>query len=290
MLAALFARGALGLGELLDAAFRLLRLRFGAFVVLAGIFAVISAGFDYIGTMTGIGSIMSLMGAAVGIWQTATVLIFIFALLQGNHLSSSAALQAGRSKFWRMLGLNLLIGIIMGLAMLPGAFLLFAGTAFGPIGMAIGFVLMLIPVVYLGTRWCVAGQSLIGEEAGITEAMTRSWDLTRGHVWRCLGYYLLVGALSLLFLYLPLFLAGSLLGIVAPDLSGVVRALIYAVTVIVSAIWVPFSLIAFTLLYYDLRVRNEGLDLELQVAQFEEETSQIDEVGYNRDESQRDLG
>lgn len=274
MLSALFARGPLGLGELLDASFRLLRMRFGAFVVIAGIFAVITTGLEYIGAQTGTDSILNLLGGLLSIWQTAAVLCFIFALVGGAGLSIGASLSAGLRKFWRMFGVSFLQGLAIGLSVLPGAFVLGAGAFAGPVAIVVGFAIMLIPAVYLGARWCVAAQVLIAEQCSSSEALGRSWNLTRGHIWRCIGYYVLVGALSLLFLWLPLVLTGGLLGMVPFQWGGPVEALIYALALLLSAIWVPFSLIAFTLLYYDLRVRNEGLDLELQVAQIEEEAAQ----------------
>lgn len=274
ILAALFGRGALGLGELLDASFRLLRSRFGAFVLLSGLFACITVGLEYVGVLTGTDAILNIIGRLVGLWQTTSVLSFVFAVIGGSALSVGASMGAGARTFGRMFGMNLLQGLAAGLAAIPGGllFLLAAGST-SPILLVLAVVAVVLPAIYLATRWSVAGQALIGERCGISEALGRSWDLTAGYLWRSLGYVSLVGVLSLLFLWLPLVLAGVLLGIAPAQWATSVQTLIYAIALVLTTLWVPFSLIAFTLFYYDLRVRNEGFDLELQVAQLEQTTA-----------------
>ena len=49
-------------------------------------------------------------------------------------------------------------------------------------------------------------------------------------------------------------------------LSGLVAGLSYFVNIL----WYPILVLALTLLYFDLRVRNESLDLDVRIRQLEQ--------------------
>jgi hypothetical protein len=51
-------------------------------------------------------------------------------------------------------------------------------------------------------------------------------------------------------------------------LSGLLAGLSYFVNIL----WYPIMVLAITLIYFDLRVRNESLDLDLRVRRLEEST------------------
>jgi hypothetical protein len=87
--------------------------------------------------------------------------------------------------------------------------------------------------------------------------------LVNGSWWRVFGILLLIGILVSIFAsiisYPLLFLSLWLFGHVAGQIvSGILNFCIYALIT-------PVSLIAYTLLYYDLRIRKENLDLETMV-------------------------
>lgn len=280
MLASLFANGPLRLGDLLDASFRILRLRFGTFVLLAGLFAVFAAAIEYVGVVTGTGSILNILVRVLSIWQGATLLCFIFALLGDAPLTAGASLGAGTHNFWRMFGVSFLQGLGMVGAAIPGSLVLVvimagftpgsaSSAVLGIVGLLAASLLVAVPVFYLATRWCVSTQALIGEGCGVGEALSRSWSLTSGRFWRCFGYVLLVGLLSMVFLWLPIMVGGGFIAAAPSIWADWVTAGTFALSALLGALWVPFSLTAFSLLYYDLRVRGESLDLELRTAQLE---------------------
>jgi hypothetical protein len=107
----------------------------------------------------------------------------------------------------------------------------------------------------------VVPQVAVLEDLGApTDAVGRSWRLTRGYKWRAFG--LLV--VSLILLYAPIFALAIIGGITNPEmiLTGETPAFI---TVVGQVIWLlvyPILNCVFTLYYYDLRVRKEGFDLE----------------------------
>ncbi len=105
--------------------------------------------------------------------------------------------------------------------------------------------------------------------------MARSWRLTDGAYWRTLGVLLLVGVIlnvAAQVVVQPVSLVGSLLAVVI-DPTGTGAAL--TITIITTVVTLVLSLLigAITavvqaalvaVIYIDLRMRKEGLDLELE--------------------------
>jgi hypothetical protein len=120
-----------------------------------------------------------------------------------------------------------------------------------------------IPIVlWVLIRWAVAMPALFGEGVGPVKAVGRSWSLTRDNWWRTLGILLLV---SIMVSLIQAALGALFTGIAAviPGLSDDIRAgLVTTVSTLISALVGALSPIAITLLYLDLRVRKEGLDLD----------------------------
>lgn len=120
-----------------------------------------------------------------------------------------------------------------------------------------------IPIVlWVLIRWAVDMPALFAEGVGPVKAIGRSWNLTRDHWWRTLGILLLV---SIMVSLIQAALGALFTGIAAviPGLSDDIRAgLVTTVSTLISALVGALSPIAITLLYLDLRVRKEGLDLD----------------------------
>jgi hypothetical protein len=120
-----------------------------------------------------------------------------------------------------------------------------------------------IPIVlWVLIRWAVAMPALFAEGVGPVKAVGRSWSLTRDNWWRTLGILLLV---SIMVSLIQAALGALFTGIAAviPGLSDDIQAgLVTTVSTLISALVGALSPIAITLLYLDLRVRKEGLDLD----------------------------
>ena len=120
-----------------------------------------------------------------------------------------------------------------------------------------------IPVViWVLIRWSVAIPSLFAEGIGPVNALGRSWNLVRDNWWRTLGILIIV---SIMVSLIQTALAALFGGITAvlPGLSDDIRAgLLTTVSTLVDALVGAIQPIAITMLYLDLRVRKEGLDLD----------------------------
>ena len=126
-----------------------------------------------------------------------------------------------------------------------------------------GSSLFIIPGIFLSVKWSVAFPAVVSERAGPFSAISRSWELTRGHWWRTFGTLLVVGLLS----FVIYFAIGGVLGACDRDDSDMsevaVAALTVTLNIVLFAIMYPLWAAVITVLYYDLRVRNEGFDLQL---------------------------
>ena len=126
----------------------------------------------------------------------------------------------------------------------------------------IGLLFCLLPGILLYTMWSVTPVVVVAEQKGPLAALGRSWELVKGRLWPVLG--------ALVLAYLLYFVASQLLGLAASTFaladaaSGTVSFLPNVVaTAVVSVLAAPFLAAVVTIIYFDLRVRKEGYDLEL---------------------------
>jgi len=110
--------------------------------------------------------------------------------------------------------------------------------------MGIALVAIVYPaVVYLSVMWAFAIYTALLEGCGPTSALSRSMALVKGSWWRVLGITIL--------LTLIVFAINFVIGFV-PILGALVAAILSP----------PITAIGITLLYFDLRVRKEGYNLD----------------------------
>jgi hypothetical protein len=129
-----------------------------------------------------------------------------------------------------------------------------------------GLILLVVPGLILATGLAVSACAVVVEELTPMDAMNRSWNLTKGHR----GKVFLTLLVAFALLYIVTFAATMLAGVVA-TLSGAdtLTALLIgaAISAIFSILIYPYTYAAVTVLYYDLRVRKEGFDLEVLESQ-----------------------
>lgn len=116
------------------------------------------------------------------------------------------------------------------------------------LGVAVGFVLLIVPGIYLMTIWAVAAPSLVIERRGVFAAIGRSRELVKRHGWQVLGVIAVVVVLALL--------TGIAVGALASGLgNGGVAVVQWAANVIVS----PFTALVSAVMYFSLlRLHGEA--------------------------------
>lgn len=134
--------------------------------------------------------------------------------------------------------------------------------------MWLGFLALIIGALYVITIYAFVSQVVVLENAGPATALGRSRELCRGGRWTTFGLILLVGVITtvlsrgigrLLEELLNLFPSGSI-----TERAAQVFALQQVTSSAISILLAPILGIATTLLYYDFRVRREGLDIIAQ--------------------------
>lgn len=125
-----------------------------------------------------------------------------------------------------------------------GAYLLVALITTGLFVTVVGIPL----AIYFGVRWSFVLPVTLLEELGPRAALSRSSELVKENWWRVWGILLLVGLIA------------SGLGLVL----GLVTFFAFMIGAIAA---LPISTVASTLLYFDLRVRKEGYNLETLAAE-----------------------
>ena len=115
------------------------------------------------------------------------------------------------------------------------------------LAVAIGFVLFIIPGLIFLAFLSVSIPALIVEDRRGTDAMSRSWNLVKGHFWHALG--------TVVVAYVIVWFVGLILGLIGGD-NWFLGWIFDSIAQIITA---PFAALVTVLLYVDLRVRNEGL-------------------------------
>jgi len=123
------------------------------------------------------------------------------------------------------------------------------------------FLACLVPGVYLYVAWSVASPVLLLEDVRGWAALKRSRQLVKGRFWPTVAVLVLIAVLSGIVqaVFLGIFAA-----LVSVSGNEVAQAIAEAVgQTASSALTTPLSAAVLTVLYFDLRVRKEGFDLEL---------------------------
>jgi hypothetical protein len=122
-----------------------------------------------------------------------------------------------------------------------------------------GFILLFIPGIIILVRLSAATVVVVVEDLRGRKALGRSWRLVKGHSWRVF-FTLLLAVLIAVVISIILAIPFAF-GALKPGLSGgILRFLGASLSGIITR---PFLALVTTLLYFDLRIRKEGLDLAI---------------------------
>lgn len=146
---------------------------------------------------------------------------------------------------------------------------LIAATILLSLGSGIGLIFCLIPGVFLFTMWTVTPAALVTEQRGPFSSLGRSFRLVRGRFWPVLGAVVLAYLLYVVVSQIIGTVTGAVtfFGAANSDQFSFLPAVIG--NVLVSIVSAPFLAAMVTIIYFDLRVRKEGYDLELMARDLE---------------------
>ena len=251
----------LSTGELLDKTFTLYRLNFPLFFGIAvlpqiGLFILVTLfqGFSFatrqtqnlasvatLAIVTFVAALTYLVGAlvATGITQAATTFA-VSSLYLGEPASVKGAYARVKGMIWLSVRVVFSLGFLI----------------------MLGLLLFIIPGIIVLRRYSLAVPAAVLERIKTSEALKRSRHLSEGSG----GRVLLVYVLMLVLVYAVAIGAGWALTLVfkaqALQTSFGAQVAHRFVSSLVSAVVAPVMTIAFSLLYYDQRVRKEAFDIE----------------------------
>ena len=277
----------LRLGELLDQAIRLYRRNFITFI---GIIALVYVPLMILQTVATALMTSSINGMAVartpeevftnyaywgGMLSTLVLTFIQFILVQGlatgaltravadNYLGRPTgifdAYRGIRDSWVSLLGALLVIILLFIALVVWWIFVPCVGwfTGLGMMVFLMGAVSPLMPPV------------VVLEKQSALDAIRRAWNLARRRFWPVLGMIFVLYLFSLLIVNGPAAIVNAILTQVVTSFGDMTTALVISTIVqsLVSLVFVllyyPLQMTAFTLIYFDLRVRTEGFDIAL---------------------------
>jgi hypothetical protein len=255
----------LEVGDLLDETFRMYRRHFvlfaGISVLLsipsAALFGLALGSFTSVlqqtnGTLSDTSFLAPLLAAfAAGLAVNLLVLPFTMGAVMYAACESAMGRPVTAS--------GVFLGVLRRYFPLLGYWMLFLVTFY------VALVLCVIPVIlwtWIFVLWIVATPAMFVENIGLGAAMGRSWRLVEGRWWRTF----LILFLMVILWYVAQFALGAFLQLgqlllqlfISPFIAAAIAG---ASGQIVGALVNPILQIAIVLIYFDLRVRKEGLDL-----------------------------
>jgi len=284
----------LGVGDVLDRVFAIYRARaIGLFVLglilfvaLVVAWIVLSVVFAFVGRSTFVRlsqqptsdpvallanpAFLELMGGLFVFFIVGWLItLLVGAIFTGAVIDAAAAAHLGQE---RSLSQSFVTGFQSSLRIFfAGVLVTLAVTLIGVVFnvasafVSNGIVLFLIfcvyffVQVYVQASWFVSPVIATIERHGPISSLRRSWQLSSGFRWRIVGLVLLLVVLFLVLFVLVVFLIGLIAA--ANQSVAVIAGFIAAFAAV--PIWMPLFFGTMTVLYYDLRVRKEGLDLQL---------------------------
>ncbi len=222
--------------------------------------------------------------AASAILQGVIVLDVMRASL-GEKPRLRQLLGMARGRIWAIIGWTVLItlGLVIGIGLLA-LIVIGLGFAIGGLGGVLAGVLLgvilglgcIVLFAWLNTKLSLVPSVLMAERTSVRDSMKRSWTLTDRAFWKTFGIELLVAVMigvATQVITTPVSFVSSLLtGLANPNGQSqttaltaaiVVYIVLVVVTVLFGAIGSVIQSATVALIYLDLRMRKEGLDLDL---------------------------
>jgi hypothetical protein len=137
-----------------------------------------------------------------------------------------------------------------------------------------GYALLIVPGVILSLGWFCMYQAVLLEDLSVDKAMVRSWRLTKGSRLEILGHCMIFGLIrqmASLILTLPVYVVLILI-LISVNEDAATKWLLFSVYPISELIAVPllplFPALS-TVVWYNLRIRKEGLISDTLRRQFD---------------------
>lgn len=225
---------------------------------------------------------LSLIGSA---WLQGVIVTEVARGTVGEKLTMRGLWRGIVGRRWALIAWVLLIAaaVILAIGILGGlvTLLVFLGTGGIIAGVLLGIfggLGLVVLGVWIGIKVSLVPSIIVLERAGIRTDVARSWSLTHRFFWRTLGVELLIAIIvnaASQIISIPIsFVYGIAVSLVDPTGAGQVNGTAIVTAVVSYLVLILVSLVvgsiisivqsaATALIYIDLRMRKEGLDLTL---------------------------
>lgn len=275
----------LGLGDLLDAAIRLYRAQLWPLVAISVIgwvplalsqtlaYQMLLRAFTPLQIQLVANAISFVLQLLLGSVLSGALVIATAAAHTGQPIAIGGAYRAALARYPALL-VALFIPVLfqslnsLFLSSWLGALtaMLFGGPWPGGVAMLL-VVICVVPLYLLGlplyARVIVTPQVLLLERQGPLAALRRSWRLSRGATLRCVIIIVATSLAVRLFTWVPTLLWYAFGRFVS--YTALLSVPIGLLGFVIATLLQPAVVAIVTVLYYDLRVRGEGYDLELAI-------------------------
>ncbi|MCK9893786.1 hypothetical protein [Frankia sp. AgB32] len=252
----------LALGEILDGTFAAVRTNPGATV---GITLASAAVVETASTLITIGT----DNASTAVGVLGTVATFVLDLVLGLFLAGVLSVVVSEATLGSRIGPT---DAVRRLA--PRLAGLFGLTAVVALAIAIGTLALLVGAVVVGVYLSLATPVYVLEGGSLRQSLRRSRTIVRGSWWRTFGILLLASLVALLLSAVFAIATGLVLasapGVFGDFLNGDLTTSGHIVeglgNLLATTVSTPIMSGAVVLIYIDLRIRREGLDVTLSEA------------------------
>ena len=290
----------MGIGDILDGAIKLYR---NNFLLLIGIGACVYIPLCLLGFVVSQG-IFNVLIQLISIFLAAVVTVAISERILSREISIADSYRRTSSRLVSLAGAILLIGLIAFVLLIAvGLFMgifsaLFLRILHFPFSSLIFILLISLFTVAIMVWLLFIPQTILLEGKKATESFGRNMDLIRDNFWKAFAVMILVSIATFIvtsFLWLIGGIAVTILdsgsstdrGFAQNFGAAVDRFRQFPLSVgMINLLLQPFRMVVITLLYYDIRVRKEGYDLEVMAKELAIEATSEYESGEAREEAE----
>ena len=264
--------------DILDGMFSLYRSHLRLFLAIVAVYLLLGFAIDQISIVLtqrdpafGIRAIVlgfAILGnSVVFIWVVAGLIYASAQVYLRREMTASAVLQQAWRRFWTYFWSGILWSLVVG------------GLSITVIGLPFA--------IYFSIRWGLYGLPVLFEETTARQALRRSTELVRGSWWRVFGIMLAISLIAFMIgfiLQVSFEFILSFIGLPEPEAPANFLEWFYRlyvpvvsefgwfaytvrrlVSLSIAFLTMPIAPIGTALLYFDLRIRKEAYDLEMQV-------------------------
>ncbi len=187
--------------------------------------------------------ILAIVEALVGLLALGACVFMLGQRYLGRSATWTQSLKAAFSRFWLLLGATILFAL----------------------GFMAGLIALIIPGIFLFVAWWLYHAAVMLEHKGPVDALRRSYSLVQGRWWPTLGALIVGLIVYVIFALVPTLILTSVISSSSSVLTFLVLAAL--IGLLSSCISQPLLAALEVVIYFELRVRKEGFDLEIKAQQ-----------------------